>query len=192
MRSHTGGVISFGLGGLMCKLAKQKINTKSSMEAELVGASDYLPSTIWAMHFLAAQGYPVQNSHFAQDNQSAIRLERNGRSSAGQKSRHIHIRYFWITDRLKADNIKLIHCPTEAMLADFFTKPIQGNLFRRFRAVLLGHAPITSLHASPSSVPQERVEDCVTDDNGADDTNGGKTITWSDIVQKDREGLSFS
>ena len=36
------------------------------------------------------------------------------------------------------------------------------------------------------------VEDCVTDDNGADDTNGGKTITWSDIVQKDREGLSFS
>ena len=188
MKSHTGGVISFGLGGLMCKSAKQKLNTKSSTEAELVGASDYLPSTIWAMHFLHAQGYPIRDSHFAQDNQSAIKLERNGRSSAGQKSRHIHIRYFWITDRLKAHNIQLHHCPTEAMLADFFTKPIQGNLFRRFRAVLLGHAPIASLHPKCPPVPQERVEDCVTADNGAQDVSDGKTITWSDVVQKGKEG----
>jgi hypothetical protein len=40
MRSHTGGVISFGNGGLICKSSKQKLNTKSSTEAELVGASD--------------------------------------------------------------------------------------------------------------------------------------------------------
>jgi len=65
----------------------------------------------------------------AQDNQSAIRLEQNGRASAGQKSRHIDIRYFFIKDRVKTEGISIVHCPTDEMLADFFTKPLQGNLF---------------------------------------------------------------
>ena len=55
MKSHTGGVITFGWGGLACKSTKQKLVTKSSTEAELVGASEYLPSTIWIQHFLEAQ-----------------------------------------------------------------------------------------------------------------------------------------
>ena len=101
MHSHTGGVISFGTGGILCKSSKQKINTKSSTEAEVVGASDYLPNTLWVMHFMEAQGYPIKRSVFSQDNQSAIRLERNGRASAGEKSRHINIRHFWITDRIR-------------------------------------------------------------------------------------------
>jgi hypothetical protein len=46
-KSHTGGAVSFGRGAVMCKSAKQKLNTKSSTEAELVGASDYLPYPIW-------------------------------------------------------------------------------------------------------------------------------------------------
>jgi hypothetical protein len=46
MKSHTGGFVSFGRGAVMSKASKQKLNTKSSMEAELVGASDYLPYPI--------------------------------------------------------------------------------------------------------------------------------------------------
>ena len=46
MKSHTGGVISFGTGGLVCKSSKQKLNTKSSTKAEFVGASEYLPNTL--------------------------------------------------------------------------------------------------------------------------------------------------
>jgi hypothetical protein len=38
MKSHTGGTTSFGRGTLMCKSSKQKLNTKSSTEAELVRA----------------------------------------------------------------------------------------------------------------------------------------------------------
>lgn len=52
MRSHTGGLVSFGRGALMSKATKQKINTKSSTEAEIVGASDYLPNSIWLTMFL--------------------------------------------------------------------------------------------------------------------------------------------
>ena len=42
LRSHTGGVISLGHGVIPTKSSKQKINTKSSTEAELVGASNFI------------------------------------------------------------------------------------------------------------------------------------------------------
>jgi hypothetical protein len=147
MKSHTGGVMLFGVGGLVCKSSKQKLNTKSSTEAELVGASDYLPNTIWVKHFLEAQGYRLDDNILEQDNESAIKLEKNGRTSAGPKSRHIDIRFFWIQDRLKQEDILVRHCPTLQMLADFFTKPLQGALFRPFRDVLLGYKHVDTLTA---------------------------------------------
>jgi hypothetical protein len=52
MRSHTGGNIAMGKGTLYSKSAKQKLNTKSSTEAELVGASDFLPQTLWTRNFI--------------------------------------------------------------------------------------------------------------------------------------------
>jgi hypothetical protein len=151
MRSHTGGVISFGRGGLICKSKKQNINTKSSTEAELIGASDYLPHTLYVKMFMEAQGYPVTTAIFHQDNESAIKMEQNGKASAGQRSRHIDIRYFFITDHAKRHSIKITHCPTTDMLADFFTKPLQGSLFRKFRSVLLGVSHTTSLSIIPST-----------------------------------------
>jgi hypothetical protein len=57
MKSHTGGVTSFCTMGLLAKSTKQKLNTKSSTEAELVGASNYLPHTMWVKIFMEAQGY---------------------------------------------------------------------------------------------------------------------------------------
>ena len=158
MKSHTGGVMSLGRGAIMAKSRKQKLNTKSSTEAEVVGASDYLPNTLWAKRFLEAQGYDIKSTRFAQDNQSAIRLEKNGRASAGKQSRHVDIRYFFIKDQVQQEKIDIHYCPTEEMLADFYTKPLQGALFNKFRDVLLGHKPISTLqtHDVPTSC-EERV-----------------------------------
>ena len=46
MRGHTGGVLTLGRGIVQDKASKQKLNTKSSTESELVGASDYIPWTV--------------------------------------------------------------------------------------------------------------------------------------------------
>ena len=46
MKSHRGATTSFGRGVIGTKSSKQKLNTKSSTEAELVGVSDYLPYCI--------------------------------------------------------------------------------------------------------------------------------------------------
>jgi hypothetical protein len=158
MRSHTGGIIMMGKGTLYARSSKQKINTKSSTEAELVGASDFLSQTIWTRNFLQAQGYSVTTNDFYQDNMSAMLLERNGRASAGQRSRHINIRYFFIKDRIAKGDIYLVHCPTTRMVADFFTKPLQGPLFRRFRDIIMGIAHPSSLQPPSSIEPRSVLE----------------------------------
>jgi hypothetical protein len=173
MCSHTGGVISFGRGGIACKSSKQKLNTKSSTEAEFVGASDYLPNTIWVKMFMEAQGYSITKNILEQDNESAIKLEKNGRTSAGPKSRHINIRYFWLKDRLKSENITVRHCPTLQMLADFFTKPLQGNLFRRFRDVVLGRCHTDTLTFVSDGPFEERVGKMQSDPIATVDSSNG-------------------
>jgi hypothetical protein len=45
MKNHTGGLI-LGTGVSDIESIKQKLNTKISTEAELLGASDYIPSKI--------------------------------------------------------------------------------------------------------------------------------------------------
>ena len=145
MRSQTGGAMSMGHGILHCKSGKQKLNVKSSTEAELVGTSDYLPYNLWLIMFMGQQGYPIKNNILYQDNQSEIRMLKNGRNSCTGNSRHVHIRYFFIKDRVDKGEVKVEYCPTELMLADFYTKPLQGRLFKRFRDVLMGYEPISSL-----------------------------------------------
>ena len=44
------------------------------------------------------------------------------------------------------------------MLADYFTKPLQGNLFRRFRQVIMGYVHINDLLLDPDFLLKERVE----------------------------------
>jgi len=141
MRGHTGGVLTLGKGIVQDKASKQKLNTKSSTESELVGASDYIPWTVWAKRFLEEQGFLLKRNIFYQDNTSAMKMESNGRKSCGEKSRHINIRYFFIKDVLKREGIELVHCPTERMIADYFTKPLQGSLFKKMRDILMGLAP---------------------------------------------------
>lgn len=57
MRSHTGGCSSFGSGVVMSRSSKQKLNSKSSTEAEVIGVSDILPYNLWTVYFLKVQIY---------------------------------------------------------------------------------------------------------------------------------------
>ena len=66
-------------------------------------------------------------------------MEKNGRNSCTGNSRHIDIRFFFVHDRVKAGDIDVLYCPTERMVADFFTKPVQGNTFKMFRDAVMGY-----------------------------------------------------
>eukprot|EP01038_Epipyxis_sp_PR26KG_P003728 gene3728-5327_t len=54
------------------------------------------------------------------------------------RSRHINIRYFWLTDLIKSDEVTVNYVPTDLMISDILTKPLLGEKFKRFRNKLLG------------------------------------------------------
>jgi hypothetical protein len=141
MKSHTGGVMSLGKGAVYGTSTGQKLNTTSSTEAELVGVNDVMPQILWTRYFLEAQGYGVNDSIVYQDNQSSILLEKHGKASSGKRTRHINIRYFFVTDRIAAKELTVEYCPTGDMIADFFTKPLQGTLFQKFRNFIMNIDP---------------------------------------------------
>ena len=90
-KSHTGGTMTMGKGSVYSTSIGQKLNTKSSTEAELVGVSNVMPMIVWTRYFLEAQGYDVKESPIYQDNMSAMLLEKNGKKSSGKRTRHINI-----------------------------------------------------------------------------------------------------
>ena len=67
-----------------------------------------------------------------------ILLKTNGRSSAGKRSQALNIRYFFVTDQVELGNVTIEYMPTDEMWGDFMTKPLQGEKFRKFRALIQG------------------------------------------------------
>ena len=77
-----------GNGSILSISAKQKMNTKSSIEAELVGVDDAMTFVMWMKHFFKSQVRSVNINPplkplesdviIEQDNTSAIQLERDG------------------------------------------------------------------------------------------------------------------
>ena len=137
MRSHTGATMSMGKGSVYSMSSKQKVNTRSSTEAELVGVNDAIGMALWMKMFLECQGYEVNDNLIYQDNQSAMLLEKNGRKSSGKKTRCLDVHYYYITDQIERKNARVAYCPTDDMVGDFFTKPLQGSKFVRFRNAIL-------------------------------------------------------
>ena len=84
------------------------------------------------------------------------------------------------------------------MLADFFTKLLQGHLFRKFKAVLLGHAHVDILALSLTAPVKDRVGEVQSGSHECTTTGIVDTVTkhdslvkevtrvtcWADVVRK--------
>ena len=100
-KSHTGAMMSMGGGAFQSFSKKQKLNTRSSNESELVALDDVSVHIMWTKLLLEHQGYRVDKNIVYQDNRTSMLLEINGLKSAGKRSRAINLRYFWMTDQMK-------------------------------------------------------------------------------------------
>ena len=58
---------------------KQKVNARSSTEAELI--SNKISKIIWKMRFIESQGFDIDLNILYQDNMSTIKLAENGKKS---------------------------------------------------------------------------------------------------------------
>ena len=86
---------------------------------------------------MVAQGYSVGAVRVWQDNMSTIAFVKKGKSTS-HRTKHIAVRYFFIKEKIEEGEIEVEYTPTLQMLADMFTKPLQGELFRVMRTKVLG------------------------------------------------------
>jgi hypothetical protein len=137
-RGHTGWTMSLGKGSMTSMSKKQKINTRSSTACELVAADDALPQVMWTYYFMESQGREINENILFQDNMSTMLLEKNRKQSSSKLTKYIRVRDFFVKDRVDSNDLTIKHCLTDEMLVDHFTKPLQGTLFRKFRADIQG------------------------------------------------------
>ena len=107
----------------MAMAIKQKINTKSSTKAELVGVDDVMSFVEWVQLFVGEQLRSINNDSvlkkigseivIQQDNTRTIQLARNGNQSSTKRTRHINIRYFYVTGKIKDGSMRVIYHPTK-------------------------------------------------------------------------------
>jgi hypothetical protein len=67
-----------------------------------------------------------------------MKLEENGKASSGKRTRHFNIKYFYVTDLIKRGEFLIKYCHTDAILADYYTKPLVGTKFFSFRKMIMG------------------------------------------------------
>ena len=60
MRSHTGACMTLGKGMICTFLNKQKVNSRSSTEAELIAVDDKVSKVMWTKRFIEHQGFNVK------------------------------------------------------------------------------------------------------------------------------------
>ena len=212
-KGHTGLMMSLGKGAAISGSRKIKINTKSSTESELVALDDVLPTILWTLYFVEAQGYTIEQNLVFQDNLSTMRLATNGPLSSSSRTKHIKARYYFIKDKIDEGEVEMQYCPTEKMWSDVLNKPKQGSPFCEDRSMLMNvpvkydveeERKITHVDLLPKpeddynlafpelGQPSKASRSVLGDiGNKKRDLNpgtkraqdGGKSVSWSELVQ---------
>ena len=55
----------------------------------------------------------------------------------GKRTGQFDIRYFYITDLIGHDEVKVEYCSTDDVLADYMTKPLGGGKLKLFRDLIM-------------------------------------------------------
>ena len=137
MKSHTGAIFTLGKGSIVSSSTKQKVNSRSTTEAELIAVDDKVSKIIWSKKFLEHQGFKVNLNIIYQDNTSTIKLMNNGKLSSGKRTRHFDICLFYINDLIGRGECIVKYCPTKEMIADYMSKPLVGKAYQINRQRIL-------------------------------------------------------
>lgn len=143
MRSWYGYVFIWA-GAIHCRSKKCPVVTLASRDAEAVAAVMALKSILAYRIMMAELGFgDLAPFRLRIDNQSTI-----GNTQADKihkDSRHMGLRLSLLREEVKRNHILPQYIPTEQNLADIFTKPLSPSLHEKFRRVIMGHAPISSV-----------------------------------------------
>jgi len=108
---------------------------------------------------------------------------KNGRLSSGKRTKHLDIRYFYVCDLLERGILTVEHCSSDDMIADFFTKPIQGRKFQIFRDIILNRSTASSALQYRSVLDNNRNDTIVQ----TDETERFNTGKWDSQISEEEE-----
>jgi len=131
-KGHGGHVIILGnsYGGPVEVCSnKSKLVGRSSMEYELFALHNMLPSLLFLKDFLEELGYKQEPIKIFEDNRSLVDLIKAGKKSSGV-SKHISSKYYYSRELIEKKVITFVHCPSDYMLADMLTKPLNGPKYK--------------------------------------------------------------
>jgi len=140
-RGHTGIVATIGKNNapIYVRSQKQKLNTRSSTEAELVATDEGVLHLLWLILVFDFLGYPQRPVTVFQDNLSTMRVCQTGQSKSG-KLKHMVVRYNFIHGKQEENVITFQYIKSANMLADIMSKPVDNATFTRLKRRLLNEA----------------------------------------------------
>ena len=78
----------------------------------------------------------MEDIKFHQDNMSAMLTENNRKESSTKWTKHTRSQYFFIKYHIDNGDLSLKYLPMGEMYSYFFTKPLKGSIFWRFRDMI--------------------------------------------------------
>lgn len=130
------GYVFMLCGGTISWLSKKQATIALSFtEAEYVAVSIAAQEAIWLRGLLQDLNFHQEQPTIIQeDNQGAIAMSRNPKHHG--RAKHVDIRYHFIRDKVKNNEIMLKYCQTKELVADTLTKALPKNQSERFSLML--------------------------------------------------------
>ena len=140
--STSGSVFLYGAAAISWTSKKQASVALSSCEAEIMAVSEAAKDAVYLREFLSELGYPdPEPTALKVDNQAARDLAYNPEHH--QRTKHIDRRHFYVREVVEELRIVVPFVPTDANVADFFTKALPADKFLKFRQIVMNLEPYT-------------------------------------------------
>ena len=121
---------------------RQTTVATSTAHAEYLAAFDAARDCLRMRVLLADLGLPqAQPTPFFEDNETCIRMASTDASTP--RMQHLDARYHWLREQVTRErSIRFVHCPTDLMVADALTKPLDAAKTAFFHGAFSGFRPI--------------------------------------------------
>ena len=150
-KSHSGCIITLGGAPCYSHSGAQRLVTTSSCESEMVALGDNAHMLVYFKQFMQMQGYRDIKMHCWEDNRSSIDLWTKGYSTS-KTTKHIALRYFFVTDLMERDIMTVTHLKSALQLADALTKGVTRTIFDELKEKIFNSwSELHSQAKSPNS-----------------------------------------
>ncbi|POM63291.1 Gag-pol Polyprotein [Phytophthora palmivora] len=132
------------VGGYVTMLASSPISwlsrkhhtvVLSTTEAEYIALCHCMQEMIFLKLLLKELGFAAtQANTIYEDSQSCIKICYNPELHG--RSKHIHVRYCFVQEKVERHEFNVTYCNTKEMIADIFTKALDKHQFRELRTKL--------------------------------------------------------